>query len=139
MLLCRERLLFNADGPAPSIHVFCDASPLPRGQELFAASFDVVRGLRGDLIERRLFPLVRLSKRMLGASGKLAALLWMIHLIAGKDLYLFINFLSSIRSITTDMGVERLLPDRPGALRKFLRSCQGCAKYVEASSAGSLD
>ena len=124
MLLSRDLFerMMERPGPSPSIHIFCDASPLPRGVELFVASWDWVQG---DTLERRLFPMVRLSKRLLGAAGKLAGLLWQIFLVSGKNLGVMMSFMGRVRSLTTDMGVERLLADQPNMLRRFLRHAFG--------------
>lgn len=69
MLLAREafeKTCDNHDG-LPYLYLYADASPQERGLEMFGASWDIVSA---EGIERRLFPLVRLDREQLTASGK---------------------------------------------------------------------
>lgn len=56
----------------------------------------------------------------MNASGKLSARLWQLYLVSGKTLPLFKASCDNIRSLTTDMGVGRLLCDQPNCMRLFL-------------------
>lgn len=119
MLLAREafeKTCDNHDG-LPYLYLYADASPQERGLEMFGASWDIVSA---EGIERRLFPLVRLDREQLTASGKMAALLWQCFLVSGKNWALFKTYLGRVRSLTTDMGVERLLIDQPNCVSHWL-------------------
>ena len=98
-----------------NVYIFADASPQWRGIELYAVTIDIVLG--GKLI-RRLAPLVALSKTQLDLSGKLVALLWQMYLMIGSWSSLK-RFCQCVRSVTTDMGTERLLADSADSLREF--------------------
>lgn len=99
-----------------SVHIFCDSSPQWRGVELFATTVDfVVDGV----LHRRLAPLVSLNSAQLDRHGKLAALLWQAFLMVGPSFASMQDFCASVRSVTTDMGVERLLSDNGSCLGAF--------------------
>lgn len=99
-----------------SVHIFCDASPQWRGIELFATTVDIV--VDGCLY-RRLAPLVSLSKAQLDHHGKLGALLWQLFLMCGPTFEDMASFCRAVRSVTTDLGTERLLSDSPACLEPF--------------------
>lgn len=129
MLASREAFARMIEsGRAPHCHILCDASPQHRGLELFAASWDVVHD---QIVERRLFPLLRIGRTQLDTAGKLSALLWQIYLVSASSVSLFLAFCRSVRSITTDMGVERRLVDRRNCIRRFLRRAFPSARLPE--------
>lgn len=101
-----------------SVHIFCDAFPQWRGVELFATTIDIVVG--GELF-RRLAPLVSLSKAQLDQSGKLAAVLWQAFLMVGPTVESLSQFCGAVRSLTTDLGTERLLADSRHCLARFMQ------------------
>ena len=118
----------------PNIHIFCDASPQARGIELFAASWDLEQD---GVAERRLFPIIRLSRRQLTAAGKLSGLLWMMFLVSGQSLSTFMSFLTNVRSIVTDFGVERLLVDQPNCVFQFLQKAFPLTDFFRMIKIGS--
>ena len=116
----------------PRIYVYADASPQARGLEMFASSYDLITDDRSCI--QRSFPPVHLARSQLSARGKVAALLWQIFLVAGKTLGLLRIFLSCIRSITSDMGVERLLADQADCLDSWLAVAFGISPSLERPS-----
>lgn len=90
------------------------------GWGFMASSFDI-RCPSGDslLWERRLFPLVNVGAGMCTALGKAMTLLWQVFLVAGPQPSRMRTFLNRIRSITTDLGTERLLANFPDVLPDF--------------------
>lgn len=117
-----------------SVHIFCDASPQWRGIELFATSVDFIVG--GQLC-RRLAPLVSLNKAQMGHHGKLAALLWQLYLMTGPTFASMQELCAAVRSVTTDLGTERLLSDSGSCLPEFFETL-GSAKPVIDSPSGWL-
>jgi hypothetical protein len=96
------------------ICVWCDASPQWRGQELFAASFDL---LAPGYERRRTFPFVA-PEVGCDLVGKTVTLLWQIFLVVGPCFHSMRAFCNKVIGICTDMGVERniaiavdMLPD----------------------------
>jgi len=89
------------------IYIYLDSSPQIRGEELFAASFEL-RDIQGHFPwERRLFPLVSLHGDFMDAIGKAVGLLWMIFLLVGPCHDDVINCCNRVRCIVSDMGTER--------------------------------
>ena len=60
------------------IYVWIDSSPQWKGQELFAASFDLIIQDMKHFYKRRLFPQISISKSMFSKWGKTYALLWYV-------------------------------------------------------------
>lgn len=106
----------SASGQPISVHLFIDASPQWRGVELYATSLDIF--VQGRLF-RRLAPLVSLGKTQLGFEGKLAGLLWQLYLLAGSSFAALQRLCSCVRSITTDLGTERLLSESAACIPAF--------------------
>lgn len=101
---------------AVSVHLFVDSSPQWRGVELAACTIDIVVG---DKLKRCLAPVVSLSKSQLDLNGKVAAVLWQAYLVAGPAWGSLQAFCSSVQSVTSDMGTQRMLVDCPGCLGNF--------------------
>ena len=76
-------------------------------------SYDMQVGTR---TWRHLFPLITIDKSMLGAEGKLIALMWLLWLDCGPSFEALRWFCDCIKGICTDMGAERLLLDAIDAL-----------------------
>lgn len=114
MMIWREMWvsLLSSHGDDLHLYIYCDASP-QRGAELFATSVDV---FDGKVFRRWLLPCVSLHPALMDAVGKNLALLWQVFLVAGPHLHLAQAFCNRVRSITTDMGTERLIADSPFAL-----------------------
>lgn len=104
-----------ASGAPVHLYIYCDASP-QKGTELFAASVDVYDG---KCFRRWLLPCVALDPQLLDSVGKAFALVWQIFLLTGPTFHLVRAFLQRVVSITTDMGVERLIADKPYFLDIF--------------------
>jgi hypothetical protein len=104
-----------------SLHLFSDGSPQWRGVELLASSFDLfVQAENGHMLrQRRHFPAISIGAFMFGALGKAITLLWQIWLMAGPSYTQMRNFLARVRSLTVDMGTERLLADFRDILPAF--------------------
>lgn len=91
-----------------NLFVYADASPSLKGIEMFSVSLDIHHFSEGEhWFERRLMPIVSLSRDQLGAEGKTLALLWVLWLALGPDLRTFRQYLSRIRALVSDMGTER--------------------------------
>ena len=91
------------------IYIYLDSSPQVRGEELFAASFEM-RDTHGNYPwERRLMPMIALPKDFWDAMGKAVALVWMIFLLVGPAPAQVIRFCNRVRCIVSDMGTERKL------------------------------
>lgn len=120
MLLHRRWWAVQLQSGEPiSVHLLCDSSPQWRGVELFAATFDIVVG--GRLVQR-LAPLVSLGKTQLDLSGKVAALLWQAFLLTGPSFASLKDFCGAVRSVTADLGTERLLADCGSCLGHFFKA-----------------
>lgn len=135
MLLQREWWQSLGARDDVSVYVFCDSSPQWRGVELFACTVDIVVG---DELFRRLSPLVSLNKSQLDLSGKMAALLWQAFLLTGPAWKSLNQFCQKVRSVTTDMGTERLLADCPSCLAEFFAVASPGEKVPEHNSASHL-
>ena len=94
------------------VFLFADSSPSLTGLKMFSVPIDVFVQ-QGDttLLERRLLPLVSLSRDFLDAVGKLVALLWALWLMLGPQMDQFRHFLGRTRAIVSDCGTERKLAD----------------------------
>lgn len=79
---------------------------------------DIVAG--GRLI-RRMAPLVSLGKRQLGLAGKVAGVLWQAFLLCGPAFASVMEFCQAVRSITADMGTERMIADCRSCLAPFFK------------------
>lgn len=99
-------------------YLFVDASPQWRGSELWATTCDLHDG-EGDILQRRLWPVLALDLQLRDATGKMLALLWQAYLMAGPSLEGMQSFLRKVRSVTSDLGTERKLSDMPFALDLF--------------------
>ena len=97
-------------------YIFTDGSPQWRGREMFATTVDAY--CDGQII-RRLAPLINLARDNLDHAGKTVGLVWQVFLLVGPDYASVRDFLNRVRSLTTDMGVERLLADMPDFLPDF--------------------
>ena len=104
-----------------SVYVFLylDSSPQAGGVELFALSFEIWALDVSIHFVRRLMPIVLLPRTFWDARGKLVALLWCIWLLVGPRPDDVLRFVRSVRSITTDLGTERLLAIMPDILPDF--------------------
>jgi hypothetical protein len=87
-------------------YVFIDASPQWRGLELLATSVDISEA---GVLARHFLPALSLPKEFNDALGKGVALLWQAFLCFGFSFAALRRFAESVRSITSDMGVERKL------------------------------
>jgi hypothetical protein len=101
-----HRRFWRGVADASDIFIWCDASPQWRGFELFASTIEIYDS-EGNF-HRRLAPVLSLQRASLDAMGK-TAFLWQVWLMAGPRLADFTRFLSRVRGICTDMGIERLL------------------------------
>ena len=111
MLVWRQFWLHTLAAGADNNHVylFCDASP-KAGSEIFAATMDVYDG---EEFRRWQLPCVALRPGMLDHVGKSLALVWHLFLVTGPNPEHVRAFCSKVRSITTDMGTERLIVAQP--------------------------
>ena len=119
MLIWRE--WFLASDPDLYFHLFTDASPQWRGQELFATTIDVLAA-DGSRVQRCLMPVVNIGKTMADAGGKTFAILWKIMLLVGPYYTRLRSFCNRVRSTTTDLGVERLVHRSADILPEFCRA-----------------
>ena len=102
-----------------NIYLYADGSSQWRGLELFASSFQVHDGR--SFGPRRLFPINSIDKSQLDAVGKLITLLWQVFLVAGPSKHSIRMFCNRVRSLTTDMGTERLLAVHHDVLDMFMQ------------------
>lgn len=109
MMAWRSFWAAMVDSQKESLHLYllCDASP-QKGSEYFAATVDMFDGVR---FRRWLMPCVVLDPTLMDANGKALALLWQAFLLSGPQYHQVRSFCQHIRSITTDMGTERLIVD----------------------------
>ena len=112
-----RRFWASVDIANVNIYLFADGSPQWRGLELFAVSADFCFG--DGYIVRKLLPCVSLPRWMADALSKTVALLWQIWLMVGPSFSRVRQFCDRVRSITTDMGVERLIAGQPDCLVEF--------------------
>ena len=120
------RGVFQRLPDALDIFVYLDSSPQVRGNELFAASFEIYN--RADdswWFDRRHMRLVALGRDFLDAAGKTMALLWAIWLMVGPCWQQMRRFCSMIRVILTDMGTERLIYSMVDLLTDFFELMLG--------------
>ena len=109
MLLWRK-MWATLDLSTVNIFMYADGSPQWRGRELYAVTMDVIIDTGSDRkIMRRMFPILELGLNALSARGKALATLWMLHLMAGPYTSRFLDVLTRVRSITSDLGTERKL------------------------------
>ena len=102
------------------IFIYLDSSPQVRGQELFAASWEVFDNKANKfIITRRYMPLVALGRDFLDAAGKTLALLWLIFLLVGPAWSSMRRLCNMVKAILTDMGTERLIHSQPDVLPDF--------------------
>lgn len=99
------------------LYIYCDASP-QKGSEYFASTLDVYDRRQGTWA-RWLLPCVVLDPTLMDAFGKTLALLWQVFLIAGPSFEAVRAFCNKVRSLTTDLGVERLVVQQPDWLPDF--------------------
>lgn len=109
MMIWREMWasMLTKDPDNLHLYLYCDSSP-QRGAEFFASSVDV---FDGEMMQRWLLPCISLDASLMDAAGKTLALLWQVFLVAGPEFHLVRAFCSKVRSITTDMGTERMIVD----------------------------
>ena len=101
------------------IYLYADGSPQwGVGLELFTMVIEIVSCGK---LERRLMPLISLSKDMLDTLGKTVCLLWALWLIGGPSFEDLRWLLSRVRGMSTDMGTERNIVDQEDMLRHFFR------------------
>lgn len=110
-----------------NVYVFTDGSPQWRGAELFATSIDIVVCRPGEeqVIIRKMLPVLQLGLAVRSALGKATGVLWQLFLLLGPDVGRLRGFLSRVRSLTTDFGVEHKLPALPDVLPNFVAWATG--------------
>ena len=101
-----------------NLYLFADGSPQWRGLELFAASYDFDDG---SSLVRRLLPLTSLERTQLNTLGKTFTLLWQLFLVCGPGFQMLRRVCARVRSVTTDMGVERGLSNVHDCLGDFYK------------------
>ena len=104
-----------ASGSHVSLYLWSDTSP-QRGDEFFATTVDL---FDGNTIQRWLLPCLALGPSFMDAIGKTCGVLWQIWLITGPHFEHLRSFLWRVRSITTDLGVERNIVDMVDILKDF--------------------
>jgi len=67
--------------------------------------------------------MISLDRSQMSAMGKCAALLWQLYLMFGPSFSMMLATCKRVRSLTTDQGVERLLPDMRGNLLHIFFRC----------------
>ena len=102
-----------------ALFLWIDSSPQRRGIEFLASSWDVF--VNGHYRMRRKLPAIKLSRALWTAFGKALGLAWQVFLVAGHQIPVLYKVWGSIRSITTDMGVESGIIDQEDFLASFLR------------------
>ena len=128
-LLFRE--LFESIPDHCDIFIYLDSSPQVRGQELFAASWEIFDGKRDEfVISRRLMPLVGLGRDFLDATGKTLALLWLVFLLVGPTWQAMRRFCCMVKAIVTDMGTERLIHCSLDILPDFFELMLNSSEHV---------
>ena len=86
--------------------------------ELFASAADIFFG--GSGYWRRLLPVISIMREQLSAVGKTVCLLYQISLMFGLSQAALLKLCSRVRSITTDMGTERLTVQSNGIIGAYL-------------------
>ena len=123
------RQLWRLLSDSVCVFLYLDSSPQAGGVELFAVSFELW-ALDGSVpFMRRLMPVILLPRTFWDASGKLVALLWCIWLLVGPRPDDVLQFVRAIRSITTDLGTERMLAVMPDTLPDFFSLLLGYRKH----------
>jgi hypothetical protein len=105
-----------------SAHLFSDGSPVT-GREIQGNILQLV--LSTGEIRQIVMPGVVLHYNGCGAVDKTVTLLWGLYLLCGPNHDLLQWVLSHVRSLTTDMGTERLIPNVPHILKAFLSRING--------------
>ena len=102
------------------IYLYMDSSPQHlAGVEMFAVSMEIF-DLCGNLpFERKLLPLISLSRDFLDSAGKATCLCWIAFLLVGPTYDQMARFLGSVISICSDMGPERLIARSADMLSDF--------------------
>ena len=97
-----------------------DSSPQHlAGVEMFEVSIEIF-DLDGNLpFERKLLPLLSLSRDFLDSIGKATALCWLAFLKVGPTYDQMARFLGCVISICSDMGPERLIARSADILSNF--------------------
>ena len=91
------------------VYVYIDGSTQwGRNLELLACSYDIVIN---NECTSRMCPLVTICKQMLDSVGKQIGFIWLMWLSAGPDFLVTQLFLSRIRGVCTDVGVEKYSPN----------------------------
>eukprot|EP00959_Pyramimonas_sp_CCMP1952_P220573 4611891-Pyramimonas_sp.AAC.1 len=99
-----------------SRNLLIDASPQRRGLELHASSVDI---WAGDRFIRKVMPCASLGKAFIDRAGKTIATLWQMFLAFGPSIEPLQLACMRVRSITTDQGAERLIPNMVGMIGDF--------------------
>ena len=107
-----------------SIHLQSDASPVV-GAELQGMIAEVCYQGSPPRIETRVFPGASLPVGFHRFIDKVMSLIWVIFLVAGPREETMRYFLSKVRSVTTDMGLEVNIAAAPDLLPPFLRWMAG--------------
>ena len=113
------RMLFRCLPDLISIYMYIDSSPQLMGCEMFAASFEVFDPTGQLPFERKLMPIIYLSREYLDVAGKTLASIWVIFLLVGPDYATVSKFCSRVVAICTDMGTERLIARATNMLPDF--------------------
>ena len=101
------------------IYLYMDSSPQHYGNEMYAVSMEIL-DLDGVLpFERKLLPLLSLSRDFLDSAGKATALCWIAFLLVGPTFEQMAKFLDRVVSVCSDMGAERLVALSPDLLTDF--------------------
>ncbi len=107
------------------IYIFLDSSPQVRGEELFAASFEL-RDTAGEFPwQRRYFPMLALQSDFMDSVGKGMALVFMIFLMVGPHPDQVIAFCNRVKCIVADMGTERKIARIVDLLPEFYNTMLG--------------
>ena len=134
-----QRRLFNTyvvNDEVQAITVFSDASPVT-GSELQGTIVDIC--LKSVAITRSTLPGSTLLYGHQDAISKSISFLWSSWLIAGPSAKTMRYFLSKVKCITTDFGVEIHMLELPDVLEAFLARVNGaswthCQKLVVADA-----
>ena len=116
-MMCWRRLFSTMDLSSTWFQLWIDGSPQWRGREMLAMSFEVV--VPGEYYQRKLFPVVALRSSQLDACSKAMCLLWAIFLLVGPSAAAVRQFLSRVRCIVSDCGVERKIAELPDIVDDF--------------------
>ena len=111
----------SVGGPGLSIHMTADGSP-NSGRDFFGVLMDVF--LCGTQLHHRMLPGTSLGHGYMSVVDKGMAFLWSIWLIMGPLISSIEAVLCSIRSFTSDFGIESKVPNMANMLEHFARSVQ---------------